>query len=39
MATEKIDITDLFDKCLTTYKQTCQCQWATDADRMFNTMA
>ena len=38
MATEKIDMRDLFDKFLTTYKQKCQCQWATGADRMFKTM-
>ena len=37
MATEKIDMTDLFNKFLKTYKQTHV--RATGADRMFKTMA
>ena len=39
MATEKIDMTDLFDKFLTTYANTFQCQWVKGADRIFKTMA
>ena len=39
MATEKIDMTDLYDKFLATYKQHMSVSMVNSSDRMFKTMA